>query len=265
MKQQLILGRYIPYDSYVHRLDPRAKLLATVFYIVILFFANNWTTYLVMSLIVLAGIYLSKIPMKHFINGVKPMLGLFLFTAALQMLFTPGVNTYFSFGFISISKEGILNGIFVFLRFALIIFMSILLTLTTEPLRLTDAIEYFLTPFKKMGFPVHDLALMLSIGLRFVPTLMDEAEKIMTAQRARGMDFSEGTVIEKVRNLVPLLVPLFNRSFDRAIDLATAMEARDYKGGEGRSKYRALTWTIHDTIIMTSFILFLILVLYLRR
>lgn len=265
MRQRLILGRYIPYDSYVHRLDPRSKLLATILYIVILFFANNWQTYLVMTILVLIGIYLSKIPMQHFINGVKPMLGLFLFTAAIQMLFTPGINTYFEIGFISISREGILNGIFVFLRFALIIFMSILLTLTTEALRLTDAIEYFLTPFKKMGFPVHDLALMLSIGLRFVPTLMDEAEKIMTAQRARGMDFSEGTVLDKIRNLVPLLVPLFNRSFDRAIDLATAMEARDYQGGEGRSKYRALNWTIQDTIVMVAFVFFFILVLYLRR
>lgn len=265
MKQRLILGRFIPYDSYVHRLDPRAKLLTTIFYIIILFFANNVATYFTLTLIVLLGIYLSKIPMKHFINGVKPMLGLFIFTAAIQMLFTPGSTTYFSIWIVSISKEGVLNGIYVFLRFALIIFMSILLTLTTEPLRLTDAIEYFLTPLKKMKFPVHDLALMLSIGLRFVPTLMDEAEKIMLAQRARGMDFSEGNFAQKVKNLVPLLVPLFNRSFDRAIDLATAMEARDYQGGEGRSKYRELKWTMQDTIVLSSFTLFFIVVLNLRN
>ncbi len=265
MKQRLILGRFIPYDSYVHRLDPRSKLLAAVFYIIILFFANNWITYFFLSIVVLIGIYLSRIPMTHFINGVKPMLSLFIFTATIQMLFTPGTTTYFSIWIINISKEGILNGVFVFLRFALIIFMSILLTLTTEALRLTDAIEYFLTPLKKMKVPVHDLALMLSIGLRFVPTLMDEAEKIMLAQRARGMDFTEGTFTQKVRNLVPLLVPLFNRSFDRAIDLATAMEARDYQGGEGRSKYRELKWTIHDSIVILSFIGFLIIVLALRK
>lgn len=265
MKNKLIMGRYLPYDSFVHRLDPRTKLLATILYIVIIFFANNWPTYIFMALIVGAGIYLSNVPFQQFINGVKPMFWLFVFTSVLQMIFTPGNTTYFELGIISISKEGIANGVFVFLRFVLIIFMSILLTLTTEALRLTDAIEYFLTPLKKLKFPVHDLALMLSIGLRFVPTLMDEAEKIMDAQRARGMDFSEGTFTEKVRNLVPLLVPLFNRSYDRAIDLATAMEARDYQGGEGRSKYRVLSWDLWDTLVLLCFLVFLLIVLYLRN
>lgn len=265
MKNKMIIGRYLPYDSFVHRLDPRAKLLATIFYIIIIFFANNLITYFVMALIVLLGIYLSNVPMEQFIRGVKPMFWLFVFTSVLQMIFTPGITTYFEFGIISISKEGITNGVLVFLRFVLIIFMSILLTLTTEALRLTDAIEYFLAPLKKLGLPVSDLALMLSIGMRFVPTLMDEAEKIMDAQRARGMDFTEGTVTEKIQNLVPLLVPLFNRSFDRAIELATAMEARDYQGGEGRSKYRELTWHKNDSLVLSSFFLFFILVLYLRR
>lgn len=264
MKQKLIIGRYMPYDSFVHRLDPRAKLLATIFYIILIFFANNWQTYLVLSLVVLLGIFLSKVPMEYFIKGVRPMLVLFLFTATLQILFTPGQTTYFSIGFVSVSQEGIVQGIFVFLRFVLIIFMSILLTLTTEALRLTDAIDYFLTPLKKLNFPVHDLALMLSIGLRFVPTLMDEAEKIMNAQRARGMDFNEGTITQRIRNFVPLLVPLFNSSFDRAFDLATAMEARDYQGGEGRSKYRKLTWGLRDTVVLLTFVGVLAIVLYLR-
>jgi len=263
MKQKLIIGRYMPYDSFVHRLDPRAKLLATIFFIITIFFANNWQTYLVLSLVILLGIYLSKVPMRYFINGVRPMLVLFLFTAALQMLFTPGATTILSFWFISISVEGIMSGIYVFIRFVLIIFISILLTLTTEALRLTDAIEYFLTPFKKMNFPVHDLALMLSIGLRFVPTLMDEAEKIMNAQRARGMDFSEGTLVERISNFVPLLIPLFNSSFERALDLATAMEARDYTGGQGRTKYRKLTWHKEDSLVMVIFLLVFFLILYL--
>lgn len=264
MKQKLIIGRYMPYDSFVHHLDPRAKLLATLFYIVLIFFSNNWQTYLVLSLLVLLGIFLSKVPMEYFIKGVRPMLVLFIFTASLQMLFTPGQTTYVSFAFISISQEGVINGIFVFLRFVLIIFMSILLTLTTEALRLTDAIEFFLTPFKKMNFPVNDLALMLSIGLRFVPTLMDEAEKIMNAQRARGMDFNEGSITQRIRNFVPLLIPLFNSSFDRAFDLATAMEARDYQGGKDRSKYRKLTWRFWDTIVLLTFVGVLVLILYLR-
>lgn len=264
MKQKMIIGRYLPYDSFVHRLDPRSKLLAALFFIGIIFFANNWQTYLVLSLVVLLGIYLSKVPMDYFIKGVRPMLTLFIFTALLQILFTPGRTTYFSVWFITISKEGILNGVYIFLRFVLIIFMSILLTLTTEALRLTDAIEYFLMPLRKMNVPIHDLPLMLSIGLRFVPTLMDEAEKIMNAQRARGMDFNEGTLLERIQNFVPLLIPLFNSSFERAFDLATAMEARDYRGGKGRTKYRKLTWRKWDTLVLLSFGVVLVIVLNLR-
>lgn len=264
MKQKLIIGRYLPFDSFVHRLDPRSKLLASIAFIAIIFFANNWLTYLLLTLVVLVGIYLSKVPFNYFLKGVRPMLVLFLFTAFLQILITPGRTTYFSIGFIHVSQEGIQNGVFVFARFVLIIFMSILLTLTTEALRLTDAIDYFLTPLKKLNFPVHDMALMLSIGLRFVPTLMDEAEKIMNAQRARGMDFNEGTWIDRIKNFAPLLVPLFNSSYDRAFDLATAMEARDYQGGKGRSKYRQLTWHFTDSMILFSFLGVFLLVLGLR-
>lgn len=264
MKQKLIIGRYLPYDSFIHRLDPRSKVLATIFFVVIIFFANNWWTYTLLAGVVLLGIYLAKVPFSYFVKGVRPMLVLFLFTAFLQVLITPGRTTYFSIGFIQISQEGIENGVFVFLRFVLIIFMSILLTLTTEALRLTDAIDYFLTPLKKMNLPVHDMALMLSIGLRFVPTLMDEAEKIMNAQRARGMDFNEGTWMDRIRNFTPLLVPLFNSSYDRAFDLATAMEARDYQGGKGRSKYRQLTWHFTDTLVLLFFVGVLLLVLSAR-
>lgn len=264
MKNKLIIGRYLPFDSFVHRLDPRAKLLATILFIVIIFFANNWPSYLVLTLVVSLGIYLSKVPVDYFIKGVRPMLVLFIFTALLQILVTPGQTTYFSIGFIQVSQEGIQNGIFVFLRFVLIIFMSILLTLTTEALRLTDAIDYFLIPLKKINMPVHDLALMLSIGLRFVPTLMDEAEKIMNAQRARGMDFNEGTWVDRIKNIGPLLIPLFNSSYDRAFDLATAMEARDYQGGKGRSKYRQLIWHKWDSIVLLFFTGVLILILSVR-
>lgn len=264
MKQKLIIGRYLPYDSFVHRLDPRSKLLATILFIVIIFFANNWQSYLILSIVVGLGIFLSKVPVDYFIKGVRPMLVLFIFTALLQILVTPGRTTYFSVWFIHISQEGILNGIYIFLRFVLIIFMSILLTLTTEALRLTDAIDYFITPLKKMNFPVHDLALMLSIGLRFVPTLMDEAEKIMNAQRARGMDFNEGNWLDRIKNIVPLLVPLFNSSYDRAFDLATAMEARDYRGGKGRTKYRKLTWRIWDSVVILFLLGILLLILSVR-
>jgi energy-coupling factor transport system permease protein len=264
MKEKLIVGRYLPYDSFIHRLDPRAKLLGTIFFIVIIFFANNWQTYLVLSLFVLLAIYLSKLPFKQFLNGVRPMLVLFVFTAMMQILFTPGRTTYFSWGIIAISQEGILQGIYIFLRFVLIIFISLLLTLSTEALQLTDAIEYLFKPLKIFNISVHEPALMLSIAMRFVPTLFDEAETIMNAQRARGMDFSEGSILQRIRNFVPLLIPLFNSSFDRAIDLATAMEARDYRAGEYRTKYRELKWSAWDTLVIITFLILFVIILYLR-
>lgn len=264
MKEKLIIGRYLPYDSFIHNLDPRAKLLGTIFFIFIIFFANNWATYLTLTLFVMLAVYLSNLPFKQFINGVKPMLWLFVFTALMQMLFTRGSTTYFSLGIIAISQEGIQSGIFVFIRFVLIIFMSLLLTLSTEALQLTDAIESLFKPLTVFNISVHEPALMLSIAMRFVPTLFDEAETIMNAQRARGMDFTEGTVMQRVRNFVPLLIPLFNSSFDRAIDLATAMEARDYRAGEMRTKYRQLNWGAWDTFVMFAFLILFISILYLR-
>ena len=254
MGQKLIVGRYIPYDSFVHRLDSRAKLLATILYLVILFFANNWLTFLVLTLFVGIGIYLSGIPFNYFLRGVRPMIWLLIFTALLQALFTPGTTMYFEFGIIYVSKEGIINGLFIFMRFVLIIFMSTLLTLSTEALDLTDAIEYFLRPLKVFKLPIHEMTLMLALALRFVPTMVDEAEVIMNAQRARGVSFNEGPVMQRLRNLVPLLIPLFISSYDRAPQLATAMEARGYRGGEDRTKYRELSWGKWDTLVMLSFV-----------
>lgn len=265
MGKNLILGRYIPIESPIHRLDPRAKMLATVLYLIIVFFANNWLTYLILFLFVAAGITLSNIPWGYFLRGVRPLLGLILFTVALQVLFTPGQTTLFSWGILEVSREGLINGVFIFFRFVLIIFMSTLLTLTTEPIALTDAIEFYLSPFSKLGFPSHEIALMLSIALRFVPTLLDETEKIMNAQRARGMDFSEGNLLDRMKNVVPLLVPLFISSFDRALDLATAMEARGYRGGENRTRYRILKWNRRDTYLIGSFIVLYILIFILRN
>lgn len=232
MMDKLIFGRYIPGDSIIHRLDPRAKLLASFYFIGIIFLANNWQTYLFLFAFTMATIALSKIKYKFFINGVKPLIWLILFTVVLQVLFSRGGEVYFEWGPIVISQFGLLNGVFIFCRFVLIIFMSTLLTLTTAPLALTDAIEFLLRPLNVVKFPVHEIALMLSIALRFVPTLMDETEKIMNAQRARGVDFGEGNVFQQMKSIVPLLVPLFVSSFNRAEELATAMEARGYQGGK---------------------------------
>lgn len=253
--EKLIFGRYIPGNSFIHRLDPRTKLLGAISFIGIIFLANNWLTYLGLILFVFTAVKLSEINPRFFINGVKPLIWLILFTVLLQIFFTSGETIYFRFGPIMLSQEGIINGIFIFMRFVLIIFMSTLLTLTTMPLSLTDAIEFLLRPFAVVKVPVHEIALMLSIALRFVPTLMDETEKIMNAQRARGIDFGEGNIYEQMKSIVPLLIPLFVSSFNRAEELATAMEARGYKGGEGRTKYRQLTWQNRDTNVMISFAL----------
>jgi len=253
MMNKLIFGRYIPGDSLVHRFDSRAKLISAISFIIIIFFANNWLTYLALALFVLLAVKLSQISFSFFINGVKPLIWLILFTVFLQILFTGGSTELFSLGPIVISQEGIINGVYIFIRFVLIIFVSTLLTLTTMPLDLTDAIEYLLDPLSKIKVPVHEIALMLSIALRFVPTLMDETEKIMNAQRARGIEFGEGNLYQQMKSIVPMLIPLFVSSFNRADELATAMEARGYQGGEGRTKFRQLEWESKDTRLLVVF------------
>lgn len=264
MMNKLILGRYIPGDSFVHKLDPRAKLVASFYFIAIIFLCNNFLSFALMFAFTLFCIYMSKIKMSFFINGVKPLLWLILFTVGLQVLFTQGGQVYFHWGFITISQFGLVNGAYIFIRFVLIIFMSTLLTLTTPPLSLSDAIEYLLRPLKAIKFPAHEISLMLSIALRFVPTLMDETEKIMNAQRARGVDFGEGNLMDKMKSIVPLLIPLFVSSFNRAEELAIAMEARGYQGGDGRTKYRVLRWEKSDTITLVAFAFLTVALLILR-
>jgi len=264
MMDKLIFGRYIPGDSLIHRLDPRTKLIGAISFIIIIFLANNWISYLALIVFVLTAVKLSGINPKFFINGVKPLIWLILFTVILQILFTSGQTIWFRFGPVIISQEGVLNGVYIFFRFVLIIFMSTILTLTTMPLSLTDAIEFLLRPLNAIKVPVHEIALMLSIALRFVPTLMDETEKIMNAQRARGIDFGEGNIYEQMKSIVPLLIPLFVSSFNRAEELATAMEARGYKGGEGRTKYRQLSWETRDTSVMVAFGVLSVVLFFLR-
>ncbi len=264
MMNKLIFGRFIPGDSLIHRLDPRVKLIASFYFIAIIFLANNWQSYLFLGAFTMFAVFLSKINLNFFLKGVRPLIWLIIFTVALQMLFTRGGTLYWSWGVFSLSSYGIQNGLFIFCRFVLIIFMSTLLTLTTPPLSMSDAIESLLNPLKRFHLPVHEIALMLSIALRFVPTLMDETEKIMNAQRARGVDFSDGNLIQKVKAIVPLLIPLFVSSFNRAEDLATAMEARGYRGGEGRSKYRKLKWASRDTIVLVVFAIATVILIFLR-
>ena len=244
---KLLLGRYIPQDSMIHRLDPRLKLVAGFYFIALIFLCNNFLTYAMMFAVLLLLVLLAKVKVTFFIKGMQSMFWLILLTVILQLLFSSGTPVLFHWGVITITGLGIKNAIFVFIRFILIISFSTLLTLTTSPLALADATESLLSPLKKLHVPVHEIALMLSIALRFVPTLVDEAQKIMDAQRSRGVDFDSGNLIKKAKAMIPLLIPLFVSCFNRAEDLADAMEARGYRGGEGRSKFRKLTWHIADT------------------
>jgi len=252
---KLILGRYIPGNSVIHRLDPRSKLLAMFAFLLLIFWANNLITNVLIIAFVFAMVLLSQIRLSFFINGLKPMIGIILFTTIFQVFFTPGASVLWDFWIFKVSIEGLQQALIIFIRFVLIIFFSTLLTLTTTPLSLADGIESGLAPLKRLKVPVHEIGLMLSMSLRFVPTLMDDTTRIMNAQRARGVDFNEGNLIQKVKSVIPILIPLFASSFKRADALATAMEARGYQGGEGRTKYRVLEWKFPDTCAVIVMIL----------
>ncbi|PCR99838.1 ABC-type cobalt transport system, permease component CbiQ related transporter [Lactococcus fujiensis JCM 16395] len=259
----MLMGRYIPGDSAIHKMDPRSKLLVMIAFIAVIFLANDWLGYLLLLIYTFAGVWLSKISISYFLKGLRPMLGLILFTVIFQMLFTPGEHILFHFWILQVSIESLINAVYIFFRFVLIIFMSTILTLTTPPLTLADGIETGLSPLKKLKVPVHELGLMLSISLRFIPTLMDDTTMIMNAQKARGMDFGEGSLLQKIKSVIPILIPLFVSSFRRADDLAIAMESRGYQGGDGRTKYRQLKWQSRDTILVISIIIMaLVLILW---
>ncbi len=246
----MILGRYIPGNSIIHRLDPRSKLVAMILLIIIAFWANNPITNLILFIATGIFVVLSEVPLSFFIKGLRSMFFLIAFTTLFQLFFISGGDVLLEIGFIKITSHGIEQAGIIFCRFVLIIFFSTLLTLTTMPLSLATAVESLLEPLKRFKVPVHEIGLMLSMSLRFVPTLMDDTIRIMNAQKARGVDFGEGNVIQKVKAMIPILIPLFATSLKRADSLATAMEARGYQGGNGRSQYRQLNWMNRDSIAL---------------
>ena len=246
----MILGRYIPGNSIIHRLDPRSKLVAMILLIIIAFWANNPITNLILFIATGIFVVLSEVPLSFFIKGLRSMFFLIAFTTLFQLFFISGGHVLFEMGFIKITSYGIEQAGIIFCRFVLIIFFSTLLTLTTMPLSLATAVESLLGPLKRFKVPVHEIGLMLSMSLRFVPTLMDDTIRIMNAQKARGVDFGEGNVIQKVKSMIPILIPLFATSLKRADSLATAMEARGYQGGNGRSQYRQLNWMNKDSVAL---------------
>ncbi|WP_088810705.1 MULTISPECIES: FAD export ECF transporter transmembrane subunit FmnA [unclassified Listeria] len=264
MIDKLIFGRFVPGQSLIHVLDARTKLLAGFYFIGILFLANNIQTYALMILFTLMVITMTGIKIKVFIKGVKPLIWLILFTVMMQMLFTSGGTIYLDFGPFVISSFGIINGIYVFIRFTLIIILSTAITLTTTPMDLTDAIAYLLQPFKYVKMPVQDIALMLSVALRFIPTLMEETDKIMKAQRARGVEFGEGNLFEQMKVVVPIFIPLFVSSFNRAEELADAMEVRGYQGDKGRTRFKILHFHLNDLIALFVLILLTAMLIVLR-
>ena len=252
--KDVTLGQYFPGTSPVHRLDPRTKLLATILYIVALFLAKSFVSYGVMFALLAFSIFLSKVPVKSILRGLKPILFIAIFTAILNLFYTPGEHVLFKVWILTVTWEGVLQAGFMVLRIMMLVAGTFLLTYTTSPILLTDGLESLLAPLKAIKVPVHELSMMMSIALRFIPTLIEETDKIMSAQRARGADFESGGLLQRARALIPLLVPLFISAFRRADELAVAMECRCYHGGEGRTRLRQLKYQSIDVAALALFV-----------
>lgn len=260
MIRDITLGQYYPGDSCIHRLDPRVKIMATLFYIVALFVVDDFLGFAVAA-IALAGIIgLSKVPLKFILRGLKPVFLIISFTFLINMFMIKG-EVLVSFWILSITKEGLRTAVFMAVRLILLIIGSSLLTLTTKPISLTDGIEVLLSPFKRFGLPAHELAMMMTIALRFIPTLLEETDKIMKAQQARGADFESGNIIRRAKALIPILVPLFISAFRIAQDLAMAMEARCYGGNIKRTRMNGMKLRMRDLIASIIFAAFIALII----
>ena len=246
MLKDITLGQYFPGKSFVHRLDPRTKLLVLIIYIAALFTAVSWLSYAACLVFLAVSIAISGIPLKSILRGMKPLVLILVFTGVLNIFFTEGTTVLVSFWRIQITLEGLIRAFFMVTRILLLITGTFLLTYTTSPISLTDGLEALLSPLKKLRLPVHELSMMMCIALRFIPTLIEETDKIMAAQKARGADFESGSLMQRVKALVPILVPLFISAFRRADELATAMECRCYQGGDGRTKMKLLRFNLWD-------------------
>ena len=247
MLKDITIGQYVKGDSILHRLDPRTKIFGMLAIMVALFFVNNWIGLVYAAVVVFAVLFASQVPLKFYIRGVKPLRWSLLVTAAIQIFLTPG-EIIWQWGILHITAEGVRLAIFMCVRLVLLVMTTSVLTLTTTPIVLTDAVENLLSPFKRIGVPAHELAMMMTIALRFIPLLADETEKIMAAQKARGAAFDEGGLMDRARALLPILVPLFLSAINRASELAMAMEARCYHGGEGRTRLHELHYENRDRV-----------------
>ncbi len=264
MIKDITLGQYYQADSSLHKMDPRTKLIGTMLYIITLFMFRNLTAYIIAFLFLATIIKISKIPVKFILRGLKAIVILLLITATFNMFLTPGepIITFWKF---TLTLEGIKNAFYLSIRLIFLMVGSSLMTLTTTPNQLTDGLEALLKPLRKIHVPVHEISMMMSIALRFIPILLEETDKIMKAQMARCADFDSGNILKKVKALIPLLVPLFVSAFRRANDLAMAMEARCYQGGEGRTKMKPLHYKKRDIFAFVILIVYLILFIVLSK
>ena len=265
MLKDITLGQYFPGNTVAHKLDPRTKILLVVLYITALFCVKHLVSYGLMALTLAVCVRISKVRVKALVRGLKPVLFIIIFTGVLNLFFTPGERNLVELGFLKISDTGLENAVFMVVRIMLLIMGTFLMTYTTSPISLTDGLEDLLNPLKKIRVPVHELAMMMSIALRFIPTLIEETDKIMSAQKARGADFESGNLVDKAKALIPILVPLFISAFRRADELATAMECRCYHGGEGRTKLHVLKYERRDYLALVFGAVILACVIVLRK
>ena len=263
MLRDITLGQYYPADSVIHKLDPRVKLFGTLIYIISLFVFKGLPAFILAAIFLVVLIKLSKVPFSYMVKGLKTIVLIILFAAVFNLFLTPGTKLV-SFWIFTITYEGLKNAVVMMVRLIFLIIGTSLMTLTTTPNELTDGLEKALSPLKYIKVPVHEIAMMMSIALRFIPILIEETDKIMKAQMARGADFEHGNLIQKAKNMVPLLVPLFVSAFRRANDLAMAMEARCYRGGEGRTKMKPLHYQKRDRMAYLTLLVYLAAVIGLR-
>jgi len=255
MIRDITLGQYFQANSIIHRLDPRVKIIATIVYIVVLFMANDFIGVAAAAVGLALVTKMSKVPVKFMLRGVKPIFIIILFTFIINLFMIDG-EVLVKLWVLTITKEGLRTAVFMACRLILLIFSSSLLTFTTKPITLTDGIESLLKPLKKIGVPAHELAMMMTIALRFIPTLLEETDKIMKAQQARGADFESGNILQRAKNLIPILVPLFISSFRIAQELAMAMEARCYRGGDLRTRMNGISFCKRDVVAIVVLAVF---------
>lgn len=257
---RVTIGQYLPFDTFIHRLDPRVKLIGVFAYIITVFFVEDFVSFIPFALLLVAMLFIAKIPIKSVFKSLKPLLFIIIVTALINLFTAPG-NVIFNIGPLTITDEGVYRTLFTVIRLILIILTTSILTYTTSPMELTDGLEKLFSPLKRFGFPAGELAMMISISLRFIPTLFDEANKIRMAQMARGADFESGNIINRATAMIPLLVPLFINAFKRSDELATAMEARMYRIGEERTKLNEVFMDKTDYITLFSFLGFCALII----